>query len=65
MNRGNKGFIGIIVVIIIGLAALKYFFNWSIFDALGSSQGQVTVSYLQDIFSHVKDWVLQLWSYIH
>ena len=51
MNKFNKerGFIGTIFLIIIGFAALKYFFNWSIFDAAASEEGRGTVSYIRQI----------------
>ncbi|MEK7175943.1 MAG: hypothetical protein AAB695_01035 [Patescibacteria group bacterium] len=59
MNKLNneRGFIGMLLLIILGLAALKYFFNWSIFDAAGSEQGRNTVLYIRDIFT-------TLWSYL-
>ena len=46
-----------IVVIILGLAALKYFLNWDIFEASSSSQGQSTIRYIRDIVNGI-------WSYI-
>ena len=59
MNKFNKerGFIGTIFLIIIGLALLKYFFNWSIFDAAASEEGRGTISYVRDILN-------TLWSYL-
>lgn len=59
MNKFNKerGFISLIVVIILALAALKYFFNWSIIDALSSEEGEGTVSYIGDVLNTV-------WKYI-
>ena len=53
----QKGFIGILVLIIIALAALKYFFNWSIFDAAASEEGRGTISYIRDILNTI-------WSYL-
>lgn len=53
----NKGFIGTIVLIIVGLALLKYFLNWSIFDAAASEEGRATITYVRDIINTV-------WSYI-
>lgn len=44
-------------MIIIGLAALKYFLNWDIFDAAESDQGKSTILYIRDLFN-------TLWSYI-
>lgn len=55
--KKDKGFISIIIVIILGLAALKYFFNWSIFDAAASPEGQGTIGYIRDILN-------TLWRYI-
>ncbi len=58
MKRGFKGgFIGILILIIIALALLKYFFNWSIFDAAASEEGRGTIGYIRDIFNTV-------WSYL-
>lgn len=53
----NKGFIGILVLIIIALALAKYFFDWSIFDALSSEKGKDTVLYVKNILNVV-------WSYL-
>jgi len=53
----KKGFISTILIIIVALAALKYFLNWSIFDAAASEQGRGTISYIRDIINTV-------WSYI-
>ncbi|MBI2086578.1 MAG: hypothetical protein HYT69_00140 [Candidatus Zambryskibacteria bacterium] len=60
----NRGFIGTIFLIIIGLAALKYFLNWSIFDALDSEQGRATLEYLKKLFNYLKELTLSLWSYL-
>ncbi|MSR87825.1 MAG: hypothetical protein EXS69_01495 [Candidatus Zambryskibacteria bacterium] len=59
MNKSNKerGFIGIIVLIILGLASLKYFLNWDIFDVAESDKGKNTVLYIRDIFN-------TLWVYV-
>ena len=46
-----------IVLIVIALIALKYFLNWSIFDAASSAQGQSTIGYIRDIFNTI-------WGYI-
>ncbi len=46
-----------LVLIVAALALLKYFFNWSIFDAAASEQGRSTVSYIRDVLNTV-------WSYI-
>ncbi len=57
-----------LLIIIIGLALLKYFFDWSIFDAASSEQGRGTISYIRDILS--KTWyyigtpVMYVWNEI-
>lgn len=56
MNK-QKGFIGLLVLILVALALLKYLFNWSIFDAAASEEGRGTISYLRDIINLV-------WHYI-
>ena len=53
----QKGFIGILILIIAALAALKYFLNWSIFDAAASEEGRSTIGYIRDVFNFV-------WSYL-
>ena len=50
-NRTNRGFIGTLFLIIIALAALKYFFDWSIFDAVASEQGKNTINYIKDVLN--------------
>lgn len=55
--KKDRGFIGIIVIIILALAAAKYFLNWDIFDAAASEQGQTTIGYVRDIVNTV-------WSYV-
>ena len=53
MKNRQGGFIGIIVLIIIGLALLKYFFNWSVFDAATSPQGHDTISYVRQVLNTI------------
>ena len=53
----NKGFIGKLLLIIIGLALLKYFFDWSIFDAIESERGKETVGYIRKVLDFI-------WSYL-
>ena len=53
----NRGFIGTILLVILGLAALKYFLNWDVFDAAESEEGKSTILYLRDLFNTV-------WGYI-
>lgn len=55
--QGNKGFIGYLILIIIALAFLKYFFNWSIFDVVASEEGRSTINYIREILNTV-------WSYV-
>ncbi len=55
--KKDEGFIGWLILIIIALALLKYFFNFSIFDAAASEQGKDTISYIKNI-------VDVIWSYI-
>jgi len=58
MERGKQeGFIGILILLIIGLILLKYFLNWSVFEAAATPQGQETVSYTHQLFTTI-------WSYI-
>lgn len=56
-KKGSRGFIGWLMLIIIALALLKYFFNWSIFDAAASEEGRSTIAYIRDILNLV-------WSYL-
>jgi hypothetical protein len=51
------GFIGYIILIVAALALLKYFFDWSIFDALTSEQGKDTISYIRGLLDLI-------WSYL-
>ena len=60
MNK-REGFIGYVLLLIIALALLKYFFNWSIFDAIASQQGQKTLAYLKDILNVIKYYLDILW----
>ena len=53
----QRGFVGIILLIIIALVVLKYLYNFSVFDAAGTPQGQNTVQYTEQLFG-------TLWSYI-
>ena len=42
-----------ILLIIVALAALKYFLNWDVFDAASSEQGRSTIDYIRDIINTV------------
>ena len=57
MPNKQSGLIGIIILIIIALAFLKYFFNWSIFEALSTPKGKETAEYIHHV-------VEVLWSYL-
>lgn len=57
MDNRQGGFIGWLILIVIALAALKYFYDWSIFDAAASPEGQSTIAYIRNIFDYV-------WTYI-
>lgn len=53
----DKGFIGVIVLIIIALAALKYFLNWDVFDAAATEQGRGTISYIREVVNFIWSWI--------
>jgi len=52
----NRGFIKTILIIVIALAFLKYFFDWSIFDLAESERGRATLAYIKDV-------IASIWSY--
>lgn len=45
----ERGFISWIILIIVGLALLKYFLNWDVFDAASSPEGKSTIDYLRKV----------------
>jgi len=51
--KRSGGFINTLVIIILALAAAKYFFGWSIFDAAETSEGQGTVVYIRRILDTI------------
>ena len=55
----NKGFIKWIFLIIIALILLKYFLNWSVFDAATSEEGKGTITYIRDVFNFVWDYIAE------
>ena len=55
--KKDKGFVTTVLLIIVGLALLKYFFNWSIFDAAASEEGRSTISYIRDVLNTVWSWI--------
>lgn len=67
MKKSN-GFISWLILIIVALALLKYFFNWSIFDAAASEQGRGTINYIRDVldttWSYLRTPVTWIWERI-
>jgi hypothetical protein len=55
--KKQQGIIGLLILIIIALILLKYFLNWSVFDAANSSQGKDTIGYTQVLLNTI-------WNYI-
>ena len=53
MTNKKGGFIGIIVLIIVALIILKYLYNFSVFEAASTPQGQSTISYTQQIINTI------------
>ncbi|NCN08060.1 hypothetical protein GW944_00625 [Candidatus Parcubacteria bacterium] len=49
--NSQKGFIGWAILIIIALALLKYYLDWSIFDILSSEEGRATAEYIKKVIS--------------
>lgn len=56
-DKRDRGFIEIVILIILALAALKYFLDWDIFDAAATEEGQGTISYIKKVLDAI-------WSYI-
>ncbi|HEY9582852.1 MAG TPA: hypothetical protein VJK09_00870 [Candidatus Paceibacterota bacterium] len=63
--KKDNGFISWLILIIVALALLKYFFNWSIFDAAASEQGRSTINYIRDVlnttWSYIRTPVIFIW----
>ena|SRR3990167_10161530 len=55
VKAGDKGLVGTIILIIIGLAALKYFLDFDIFEAADTEQGQGTLAYIKQIINFIWD----------
>jgi hypothetical protein len=53
-SNNQKGFIGIILVLIFALALAKYFFNWNIIDFLNSPE-------VIAVFSYIKKFIILVW----
>ena len=66
--RKEMGFISWLILLVIALALLKYFLNWSIFDAIESERGRETVSYIREVldvvWSYARTPVLFVWQKI-
>ena len=66
--KKQAGFIGRLILIVIALVLLKYFFDWSIFDAASSEQGKRTIEYIKEVFntawSYIDEPVLYVWNKI-
>jgi|GEM_PF-3598079 len=60
----EKGFTNLIIIIIIGLALLKYFFDFSIFDILAMEKGRATLEYVQELVKSLWEALLALIAYI-
>jgi hypothetical protein len=56
-REGERGIIGLLVILLLALILAKYIFNWSIIDAAATPQGQSTVDYLKQIF-------MTIWNYL-
>src|SRR4051812_7548774 len=67
MNR-ERGFVGIILLVIIGLILLKFYANFDVFSAADSGRGQETIGYtaqlLKTIWSYISTPVTFIWSQI-
>ena len=66
--KKDRGFISWLILLVIALALLKYFLNWSIFDAIESERGRETVSYIREVldvvWSYARTPVLFVWQKI-
>ncbi len=63
--KKNEGFVGILVLVLVALVALKYFFDFSIFAWASTDEGKGALIYLKDILVWLKGVVLAAWGYIH
>lgn len=55
--KRQRGFIEVLLIIILALALLKYFLDWSIFDILDSEKGKATVEYIRDILTSIWNFI--------
>ncbi len=67
-KESDEGFITLIIFFIIALALIKYFFDWSIFEASSTPQGQETVGYtknlVETVWFYLKTPFMWLWGNI-
>lgn len=63
--KKQEGFIGLLFLILVALVALKYFFDFSIFEWSRTDEGHEALIYLKDILVWLKESLLALWAYIH
>lgn len=54
----NKGFIKLIILVIIGLVVLKFFFSFDVIDYLKTPE-------VQSFFSKVKEVIIVVWNFIY
>lgn len=68
MKKEDRGFIGLLVLIIIALALAKYFLDFDLFEAADSNQGRETVGYtgqvLRLIWTYIGEPVSFVWNRI-
>ena len=61
----QKGFVGLLILVIVALALLKYLFDWSILDVIASEKGRATINYIRDVlniaWSYIKVPVMFFW----
>jgi hypothetical protein len=62
--KKDRGFIGILLLIIIALVLLKYFFSFSIFDFAQSEEGREVLEYVKKVFVYLKELLVRAWNYI-
>lgn len=55
--KNEKGFVEIVILVIIALVLLKFFLNFDLFEAADSAQGQETIGYTGQLLRTI-------WSYI-
>jgi hypothetical protein len=63
--KKDRGFVGLLLLVLVALVALKYFFDFSIFEWSRTDEGKGALIYLKDILMWLKDTLLAGWAYIH